>query len=153
MDSKEDHLWKELIEVENISDRRSLIFNDVHSKNQRYKILAETDPFRLFEILGGDESEAVRYNWAFKYTYEDYLEDEDAEYDQNEKKNWDLEEKSVQRSIDSGYYYITGGLIIEGAKGEELEFELQYTEGYFDGIRATPYGAIEDDNEHGIMFD
>ena len=153
MDLKEDSLWSELDEIESFIARRSLIFNDILSGNRRFEILAENDPFRLFELLGGDEADSARHNWAFEYTYEDYIEEYDEEYDEKEANEWDVEEKSIERAHDSGHWYVTGEIILEGLKGEELAFELEYTEGYFDGIIGTPYNSGEQGKDYGIYFD
>ena len=151
MNEKEDSLWLELIEIENIVYRRSLIFNDINSGNNRFELIAENDPFRLFELLGGDEADSIKNNWAFKYTYENYLEEEDKEYVEKEANEWDVDEKSIERAHESGHWYVTGEVILEGLKGEELFFELQYTEGFFDSLISTPYN-YNDTKDHGILF-
>jgi len=153
MNEKEESLWSELNEIESFIARRSLIFNDINSGNKLFELIAKNEPGRLLKLLGGDEGDSIRYNWASEYTYEDYLEEEDQEYDEKEATEWDVDEKSIERAHDSGHWYVTGELVLEGLKGEELAFEFQYTEGYFDGIIGTPYNTDEDGKDHGIYFD
>jgi len=153
MNEKEDSLWLELIEIENLVDRRSLIFNDILSGIKRFELLAIKNPYKFFELLGGDDSDSMKYNWAFEYTYENYIEEYDEEYDEKASYDWDVEEKSIERAHDTGHWYVTGVVILEGLKGEKLAFELEYTEGYFDGIIGTPYNTDENGKDHGIYFD
>jgi hypothetical protein len=50
-------LWSEFTLIENINDRRVLIHSVVKNKRPKYQILAKDDPYRFFELLGGDKSE------------------------------------------------------------------------------------------------
>ncbi|WP_374506143.1 hypothetical protein [Flavobacterium sp.] len=146
-----EKLWCELILMENINDRRALIHNDVKIKNPKYQILAKDDPYRFFELLGGDESEINSNNWAFKYTYEDYIEENDIEYDHKEADGWNLEEKSIEHANDTGHWYVTGTCMIESPNNIKLEFEFDYCDGLLDKIIGTPYNVKEHGN-HGILF-
>jgi hypothetical protein len=152
MSFKEDNLWLELTKIDNIVKRRSLIFDDVKSGRKRFEVLAENDPFRFFELLGGDESSAIRYDWAFEYTYNDYIDSNGLEYDENDADNWDLEEESIKNAYDYGYWHVTGIVILDGLKGEKLFFDLQYTQGHCDGIIGTPYNTDDNLKEHGILL-
>jgi len=146
-----ERLWSELISI-NTDDRKLAIYKDVHSNLRKYQVLAEEEPHRLFELLGGDDSRITTSNWAFEYSYEDYIEENGIEHDENEANEWDLEEKSIQHAHDTGYWYVTGTCIIEGPDDIELEFEFEYCEGYRDGIIGTPYNESEHGN-HGFLFD
>jgi hypothetical protein len=150
-ENKIELLWSELTSIKNIEDRIVAIYKDIQSDLCKYKIIAEQDPHRLFELLGGDDSEITSSNWAFEYTYEDYIGENDIEYDANEAKEWDLEKKSIEHANDTGYWYVTGTCIIEVPDGIELEFEFEYCEGYLEGIIGTPYNQTEHGN-HGILF-
>lgn len=145
-------LWAELSSIENIDDRKVIIYNDKESISPKYKLLAEEDPQRLFELLGGDDSDIYTQNWAFEYSYEDYIEEYGIDYDPKEADAWDLEEKSIEHAHDTGFWYVTGTCAIEGPNDIELEFEFEYCEGYLDGIIGTPYNDSEHGN-HGINFD
>ena len=144
-------LWLELTSISNIDDRRVAIYNDTKSKTPRYKVLAEENPHLLFELLGGDDSELDTMNWAFEYSYKDYIEEYDIEYDSTEADGWDLEEKSIEHAHDTGHWYVTGTCVIVGPNNIELEFEFEYCEGYLEGIIGTPYN-LEEHGNHGILF-
>jgi hypothetical protein len=145
-------LWSELSSINNIDDRIVAIYKDIQSDLRKYQILAEEEPQRLFELLGGSDSEITTSNWAFEYSYEDYIQENDIEYDANEANEWDLEEKSIEHANDSGHWYVTGICIIEGPNNVKLEFEFEYCDGYLDGIIGTPYNETEH-GDHGILFD
>jgi hypothetical protein len=144
-------LIDELSSIENIQERRKIIFSDIHSPNPRFKAIADESPHLLFEILGGNESNIVTQNWAIEYNYEDYLEEYGVEFDEKESKKWNLEERSIQRAHDLGYWYVTGECLVECENGGVLVFEFQYSEGYLDGIIGTPYNK-NDHGNHGIPF-
>ena len=145
-------LWSELTSIDVIDDRKIAIYKDVQSNFRKYQILAEEDPHRLFEILGGDDSEITTSNWAFEYSYEDYIQENDIEYNENEANEWDLEGNSIKHAHDTGNWYVTGICIIKGPYNIELVFEFEYCEGYLDGIIGTPYNESEHGG-HGILFD
>ncbi len=145
-------LWSELTSFINIDERIAAIYKDIQSDLRKYQILAEEDPNLLFELLGGDDSKIKTSNWAFEYTYEDYIQENDLEYDANEANEWDLEEKSIKHAHDTGHWYVTGICIIDGTDNAKLEFEFEYCEGYLDGIIGTPYNESKHAN-HGILFD
>jgi hypothetical protein len=137
--------------INNIDDRIVAIFNDIKSDLPKYRILAVEDPQRLFNLLGGNDSEMETYNWAFEYSYEDYIEENDIEYDANDASKWDMVEKSIEHAHDSGHWYVTGICFIKGPNNIKLEFEFEYCEGHIDGIIGTPYNEFENGN-HGILF-
>ncbi|OYU95968.1 MAG: hypothetical protein CFE21_06010 [Bacteroidetes bacterium B1(2017)] len=147
-----DKLWVEIESIKNLEERVILIHRDITDNKKRYKVLAEEDPYRLFELLGGDDSELLKTNWAFEYTYEEYIEEYDIDYDSVEEIKWDLEEKSIERAHETGHWYVTGTSILKGPNGIELEFEFEFCEGYLDGIIGTPYNEAAHGN-HGIEFD
>jgi hypothetical protein len=144
-------LWSELFSIKNIEDRILAIFNDIKSESRKYQILAEEDPQRLYKLLGGNDSEMETYNWAFEYSYEDYIEENDIEYNANEASEWDIVENSIEHANNSGHWYVTGISLIKGTNNIKLEFEFEYNEGYIDGIIGTPYNESEHGN-HGILF-
>lgn len=150
MKDKLDFLWEEISSIPAIPDRIKVIFQDVSKDLNRYKSLAEEDPYRLFELLGGDEANATRANWAFEYQYEDYLEENGEEFDSEIAAAWNVEEKSIERAVNSGHWYVTGIVVLYTDDLDEVVFELQFTEGYFDGIIGTPYHESE---IHGFLFD
>ncbi len=143
-------LWAELSSLADINERRSVIHQDTRLDAPRYLVLAEDDPYRLFNLLGGDASEIETMNWAFEYTYEECIEENDIEYDSEEEKNWDLEKKSIERAHNTGHWYVTGTSIVKGPNGIELEFEFEFCEGYLGIIIGTPYNREE--HGHGIGF-
>ncbi len=144
-------LWSELEDLKNFEERIKIIHQDITENNKRYELLAKEDPYRLFKLLGGDETEIWTVDWALEYTYQEYIEENDFEYDTEEEKKWDLKGESIRRALDSGFWYVTGTSIIEGPNGIELEFEFEYCEGYLDGIIGTPYNIKEHGN-HGFSF-
>jgi hypothetical protein len=148
---KIETLILELEKIEPVSRRISLIYEDVQKKNPRFKILAEEDPYRLFDLLGGDDSDISKCNWAKEYSYEDYIEENGLEFDPEEEDYWDAEEQGIQRAQDSGHYYVTGYSLIQGPNDIELQFEFQFCEGYIDGIIGTPYNKAHH-GKHGISF-
>ncbi len=144
--------WEELESIENIEERVTSIHRDITGNKNRYKILAEKDPYRLFKLLGGNDSALSTKNWAFEYTYNDYIEQYDIEYNPEEEKIWDLKENSIKRAHYTGHWHVTGTSIIEGLNGIELQFKFEFCEGYLDGIIGTPYNKGKHGN-HGIEFD
>lgn len=61
-EDKIELLWSELTSIKNIEDKIVAIHKDIQSDSRKYQILAEEDPQRLFELLGGDESEITTSN-------------------------------------------------------------------------------------------
>ena len=100
-------LWDEVLSIEDIDDRRKLIFADAKKRRPRYKILAEKSPFDLFLELGGIEWDIVpTHNWAFEYTYDDWVnyyggEEDETDADEDENENED-ELESDQNELDEG---------------------------------------------------
>lgn len=146
-----DNLWSELTAIKDVDNRIVAIHNDIQTNLRKYQVLAETDPYRLFDLLGGDDSDLDTCNWALPYSYENFIEENEIEFDPIEEKEWDLDEKSIEHAHDSGHWYVTGFCTITGPEKIELEFEFQYTEGYLDGIIGTPYNQ-ESHGNHGILF-
>ena len=150
-DQNVEVLWSELTSIGSIDDRRVVVYNDKNKKSPKYQVLAEKDPERLFELLGGDDAEIEPNNWAFEYTYEDYIAENDLEYDPAEAELWDVEEKSVEHAHDTGHWYVSGTCVLSGPGDVELPFEFEFCEGYLEGITGTPYNEEEQGN-HGILF-
>ena len=144
-------LWSELTSMDNFDDRRVAIYNDIQSNLRKYQILAEKAPYRLFKILGGDDSEITTSNWATEYNYDDYIEENSVEYEEDEEDEWDLEEESIKHAHNTGHWLVTGICIIKGPDNIELEFEFDYCEGYLSGIIGTPYYKANP-KYHGILF-
>jgi hypothetical protein len=142
-------IWSKLESIDSTDRIRQLIHDDVKSKKPVFKILSETDPQRLFVLLGGDNFEIEMNNWAFEYTYEQYISDYDIEYDEAEALTWDIEEKSIENAIESGHWYVTGTCVINEPEGVEFEFEFGYSDGYPDGIIGTPYKKWKEEDEIG----
>jgi hypothetical protein len=147
-----EELWETISLIENFEERIILIFKDTKKKKPIFKILAEENPYRLFKLLGGDESEVNLCNMAFEYTYEQYISDYEIEYDTFDAANWDLEERSIEQAHDSGHWYVTGSCEINGPNDIILEFEFEFTDGVIDGIITTPYYEINHDR-NGFRFD
>jgi hypothetical protein len=171
-------LWDEFLSIEEIDDRRRIIFEDTKKKRPKFKALAENNAFELFTELGGSDSMIeVTENWAFEYTYENWVNDygeeeediddeekkrleEDENWeDENEKKKtpreleWDLEEESIQRAHDTGYWLQTCLCILEGPDDVSLPFIFGFTEGEFDGsVLENPYTTKDGDVSFGIPF-
>jgi hypothetical protein len=139
-------IWSKLESIDSTDRIRQIIHDDVKLKKPVFKILSETDPQRLFVLLGGDDFEIEMNNWAFEYSYEQYISDYDIEYDEAEAMSWDVEEKSIENAIESGHWYVTGTCIINKPEGVELEFEFGYSDGYLDGIIGTPYKHWKEDD-------
>jgi hypothetical protein len=152
MMSNIEELWYSIESVNSHSERIKLIFRDINDHSNLYKTLADNDPDRLFKLLGGDEADAELTNWAFVYTYEDHIEYYNLEYDSDEAELWDVEERSIERAIDSGHFYVTGLVTLKSNDSTELLFELQFTEGRSDGIIGTPYDENIGSEIHGIEF-
>ena len=145
-------LWSILEEINSTNERSRRIYQDLVSKANVFKPLVEDNPYRLFELLGGDVLEAERTNWAFEYTYENYLEYSGEEFDIRKAESWNIEERSIERAHDTGYWYVTGMFSFKIDESSELLFELEFLEGYFDGIIGTPYDKNIGSKCHGIEF-
>jgi hypothetical protein len=141
MENNIDSLWLELEAVEDQNELRRKIYFDIHSNENRYKSLAIEGPFRLFELLGGDENDAELINWASIYTYDEYLIEKDEEYDEDKAAIWDIAKESSKRAEDLGYWYITGICNLEDGDGHDLRFVIGFTEGEFDEVIDTPYNT------------
>jgi hypothetical protein len=146
-----DELCKELESTDSIDKLIELIDNDSRKEKARFKILADADPQRLFELLGGDEFEISTKNWALEYTYEDYINENGLHFDKEQAKKWNLEQESINHAHETAHWYVTGICSIKGANGLELNFEFEYCEGYVAGIIGTPYDE-ENKRSHGFIF-
>ena len=142
-------IWSKLESIGSIDRIREVNQEDVKLKKPAYKILSETDPQRLFDLLGGNDFEIEMNNWAFEYPYEQYISDYDIEYDEVEALNWDVEEKSIENAMETGHWYVSGTCTINEPEGVELEFEFGYSDGYLDGIIGTPYRKWKQKDENG----
>jgi hypothetical protein len=112
---------------------------DVHSKDQVLKVLAESDPSRLYNLLNGDEFELEVTHWAPECTYEQFVNEYEVEFNELDQLNWDNEEKSIEQALENGYWLETGTCLIDEPKGVELRFEFNLTDGSPDELLATPY--------------
>lgn len=145
--------WEDLTSLESIDDRIHLIYHDIQSSEFKYQELAVGNPLRLFEMLGGNTSEVeITHKWASEYTYQMYIEDNDLDFEEIEAKNWKLEQKSIEQAEETGHYYCTGRISLGNNKGEDLEFEFEFCEGYLEAIISTPYNLNIVEVEHGIYF-
>lgn len=145
--------WEDLTSLESIDDRIHLIYHDIQSSEFKYQELAAGNPLRLFEMLGGNTSEVeITHKWASEYTYQMYIEDNDLDFEEIEAKNWKLEQKSIEQAEETGHYYCTGRISLENNKGEDLEFEFEFCEGYLEAIISTPYDLNKEEISHGIIF-
>ena len=150
-----DHLkklWDTLESVESLEDRVRIIHKDIAEHANFFKPLAEEDPYRLFKLLGGEVLDATRTNWAIEYTYENYIEDNDLEFDSKEAESWDIEERSIKRAEDTGHWLVTGIVSLDVDESSSLLFEIEFAEGYFDGIIGTPYDQGIGSKCYGIEF-
>ena len=138
-------IWSKLESIGSIDSMRKIIQEDLSLNNPAFKILSEADPQRLFDILRGNDFEIEMNNWALEYTYEQYISNNDIEYDEVDALNWDLEEKSIENAMESGHWYVTGTCIINEPEGVELAFDFSYCDGYLDGIIGTPYSQWKQD--------
>ncbi len=167
-----EELLNELLSIDDIEKRKEIIFNDISKRNPKYKIIAQDDPYKLFDALGGDEDEVIRtHNWAYEYTFNDFLTeqiDNGYEFDEDTfegtKEEWkeyqnhlnllrekfDEKEESIKRANDTGNYYVTGLYEIKGKNNIILPFEWDFCEGYLESIIGTPYDTPKD---HGYSFD
>ncbi|WP_420378777.1 hypothetical protein [Gilvibacter sp.] len=149
---KHELLWNELTAINDQNGRRALIFEDTKLEKPKYRPLADSDPGRLLDILGGNIGDAYRWNWAYKYTYENHLEQVGGKYDQTEADNWNLEAQSKAYADETGHYYVTGMIILEVPGEYRVVFEIDYTEGYFNSFINTPYTYEQSGNNHGILL-
>jgi hypothetical protein len=132
-------IWNRLEAFGSVEKIRQVIQMDVNSKDQVLKILAESDPNRLYNLLNGDEFELQVTAWAPEFTYEQYVNEYDVEFSELDKLNWDVEEKSIERATEDGYWLETETCIIDKPNGVELRFEFNLTDGERDVTLATPY--------------
>lgn len=132
-------LWNRLGAFGSVEKIRKVIQMDVNSKDQVLKILAESDPRRLYNLLNGDEFELDITAWAPEFTYEQYVNEYELESNELDESNWDVEEKSIERAQEDGFWLETGTCLINEPKGVELRFEFSLTDGEPDEILATPY--------------
>ena len=139
LNSNIELIWNALEAHDSVDKIREIVFEDVKSKKHVLKGLAESDPHRLYNLLNGDEFEIQVTAWAPEFTYEQYVNENDLEFDELEKSNWDVEEKSIERATEDGYWLETGTCIIDKPDGVELRFEFNLTDGVWDETLATPY--------------
>jgi hypothetical protein len=145
--------WGDLTSLKSNDDRIHLIYHDIQCNEFKYQELAAENPLRLFELLGGNTSEVeITHKWAPEYTYQNYIEDNDLDFEEIEAKNWKLEQKSIEQAEETGHYYCTGRISLENNKGEDLEFEFEFCEGYLEAIISTPYDLNKEEISHGIIF-
>lgn len=144
-------LWVEFSLIGNINQRRILISQDVQNEAPKFRNLAEDNPYRFFELLGGNILDIECSNWAVEYTYEEYLEDNELPYDNNEAENWNLIDRSIEHAEYTAHWYVTGICILKEPENIELPFEFDYCDGLIDCVIGTPYNKAEHGG-HGIQF-
>ena len=143
LNSSNELIWDALEAYDSVDQIRKIVFEDINSKKPVLKGLAETDPIRLYNLLNGDEFELQITAWAPEFTYEQYVNDYDLEFNELEKSIWDVEEKSIERAKENGYWLETGTCLIVKPDGVELRFEFNLTEGEPDIILTTPYDKCD----------
>ena len=148
-----EDLWQSLEQIEDINDRIRLIYDDVQSGRNKFKEISIENPFKLFTLLGGDTCDVeATDNWAFEYKYEEYINENGLDFDAKEAAKWDLEEMSIERADETGYYYQTGLYHLIGPDNIKLPFEFEFCEGDVDMLIGNPYNTEEDGNTHGIYY-
>jgi len=171
-------LWDEFLSIESEEDRRRVIFKDAKKRKPKFKILADQSPWDFFIELGGIESDIVPTdNWAFEYTYEDWVDEygeEEEEIDEEERKRreenedweddyepkktqreleWDLEKESIKHAEETGHWLQTCLCSLEGPGDVSLPFIFGFTEGEFDGsVLENPYTTENGNESYGIPF-
>lgn len=170
-----ESLFNELQSKDDVEVRKLMIFHDSTKKRPRYQAIAASDPYRFFKLLGGKLDNVMpTHNWAYEYSFDDYLEDqieagdeynrdsfegteeEWNEYQQDLQKQreaYDEEAESIKRANELGSWYETGLYIVKGKNGLKLPFEFAFNEGYRDRIIGTPYNTPLKGRSHGILFD
>jgi hypothetical protein len=152
-----DSLIAELNAINEIEDRRSLIYEDIINGSLKFKPLADQKPMLLFELLGGDITDIEKENYASPLDEEDYNEiyseeeedgdsenedDDDDEEDEFESEDeYDEEEESIEYARNSGHWEVLGFCVLEGPGNIELPFTFEFCEGYLEGVKTTPYEA------------
>ena len=150
MENNLDCLWEELSAINDKFKLRKKICNDIQSNENRYKPLAFDDPYRLFDLLGGDQNDAELINWARVYTYKEYINESEEFYNEEVESKWDIIKESSKRAEDTGYWYVTGVCILEAGDGCELKFVIGFTEGEVDEVIDTPYKTGDFPNENWV---
>lgn len=148
----ENELWKKLEQLNDYVSRRLVIYNDISSGELKFKMISELDPYRFFSILGGEEMYSEKINWAFPFTYHDYVQNNNLKFRKKELHKWDLEERSIERAHATGFWHVTGIINLDIGNGKSLKFILNYSEGMFDGVSKTPYSEDIDTAIFGFQF-
>ena len=151
---EDNELLLELSSLENIEDRKLMIVSDLKSGNHKFKNIAKNQPFNFFKLLGGDEDELVpTHNWAYKFTYADYLEcNPEIIYSAEEEKKWDLEQKSIENAYYADNYYSTCTVDLIVIDGSKLRFVFDFREGYLLDCLATPYDVGDKELTFGYLL-
>ena len=148
-----ENLWSHLEQLSSTEQRLDIILNDIKNNTFLFRELASIDPQRLFELVGGDVSNVdVTHKWACEFTYQNYIDDYELEFNELEEASWNIEEKSIERAEEMGEYYCTGRVSISNKLNEEIEFEFEFCDGYLDRIIATPYDFAIKDPKYGILM-
>lgn len=148
-----ENLWSHIEQLSSTEERMDVILTDIKNSTFIYKELAIENPQRLFELVGGDVSNVdVTHRWATEYTYQNYIDDYELEFNELESGSWNIEEKSIERAEEMGDYYCTGRVIIYNRSHAELEFEFEYCDGYLEGIIASPYDFAIKEPDYGILM-
>jgi hypothetical protein len=148
-----ENLWSHIEQLSSTDERMDVILADIKNSTFIYKELANENPQRLFELVGGDVSNVdVTHRWATEYSYDSYIDDYELEFNELEANAWNIEEKSIERAEEMGEYYCTGRVSIYNKSLDELEFDFEFCDGYLDGIIATPYDFAIKEPDYGILM-
>jgi len=145
----------ELTCLDSIEERRLIIASDLKSGVLRFKILASSEPFIFFQLLGGEkETLEPTHSWASKYTYEDYLgNNPEISFSVEDEKNWDIQEKSIEQAYETGVWYDTCSVALAVKDGSKLFFLFDFCEGFLNDCLACPYEMGSEDFTFGYLMD
>jgi len=155
MKKSNEELFQELLSAESVEERKQIIFKDISKKHPIYKSIAESNPSRFFDLLGGEDNLWEEpLNWAFEWTADNAAKEaeESGHNFEIDAKGWNLEKESIKRANETGRWYVTSYCVIKGENNVELPFESEYCDGYYDKIIGTPYNTPIGGNSHGIAF-
>ena len=151
--SKQEKKWKELEAIQDVKKRIDIIYRDTKLKRRKFKSITESDPYRMFHLLGGNLKNIISHrNYAPKYTYEDYLERYWEDYNEKDAKKWNVKKESIKNAIDLGFYYVTGLCELSGTRKRKIYFEYMFNEGEPYSIIGTPYNSERVGDQYGIEF-
>lgn len=155
---KQDQIIEDLLaylwDVPSVDERRKIIHDDIIRQINRFQILASERPEEIFEILEGDEvHQGIKTKWASPYTYQDFIDDRDEDYDPAKESNWNLEKKSIEYAITNEEWKVTSLVILPVPGGGELPFMFEYFNEYTNTMISTPYDPVESRKNDGFIID